>query len=141
MKILYFTFLLLIISNTITAQSEEALIRNSLQKYIDGSSYNDPELIKEAFYTDANLFLSKKDQEIWVLSVQEYCALFENREKGEFNGRTGKIITIDQENNIALAKVEISIPAYNTRYIDIFLLKKLEGTWKIISKAATKMPE
>ena len=74
MKTLYFTFLLLIISNTITAQSEEALIRNSLQKYIDGSSYNDPELIKEAFYTDANLFLSKKGQEIWILSVQEYCA-------------------------------------------------------------------
>ncbi len=141
MKTLYFTFLLLIISNTITAQSEEALIRNSLQKYIDGSSYNDPELIKEAFYTDANLFLSKKGQEIWILSVQEYCALFENKEKGKFNGRTGKIITIDQENNIALAKVEISIPAYNSRYIDLFILKKIEGIWKIISKAATKMPE
>ena len=69
------------------------------------------------------------------------CRCLKNKEKGKFNGRTGKIITIDQENNIALAKVEISIPAYNSRYIDLFILKKIEGIWKIISKAATKMPE
>ena len=50
-------------------------------------------------------------------------------------------MTIDQSNDIAMAKAEIKIPARNMHFIDIFLLKKLEGQWKIISKAATLMPE
>jgi len=37
--------------------------------------------------------------------------------------------------------VEILIAARNMRFIDMFILKKLEGDWKIISKAATLMPE
>lgn len=123
------------------AQSEEAAIRETLQNYIDGSSYNNPELITSAFYEDADLFLSKKDQELWVLSPEEYSNLFKNREKGKFNGRIGKILMIDYENVIACAKAEIHIPTRNLKFIDIFLLKKLGGEWKIISKAATQKEE
>lgn len=48
---------------------------------------------------------------------------------------------IDVANNIALAKAEIKIPSRDMVFIDIFLLKKLSGQWKIISKAATQMPD
>ncbi len=124
-----------------SAQAEEAAIRATLQKYIEGSSYSDPELIQTAFYESADLFLSKKDQEIWVLSPKEYAALFEHRVKGKFNGREGKILAIDRANDIASAKAEIRIPSRNLYFIDIFLLKKLSGEWKIIGKAATQMTE
>jgi len=140
MKITFFIFCLLAAGVTVVAQSEEDAICVSLQKYIDGSSYNDLEKIVAPFYEDARMFLSKKNQPIYVLSAKEYAALFAKREKGKFNGRVGTILSVDVANDIALAKVEISIPKENLRFIDMFILKKLEGDWKIISKAATRMP-
>lgn len=135
--ILTFTFLFSMLIGA--AQSEEEAIRVTIQKYLDGSSHSDLELITSAFYPEADLFLSKKDQELWVLSPEEYANLFKKREKGKFNGRFGKILSVDYANNIASAKAEISIPSANLVFIDIFLLKKLEGEWKIISKAATSI--
>lgn len=134
------TLFLVLFSSIVSAQSELELIQQTLMNYINGSSYNDADKIQSAFYEEADLFLSKKDQEIWVLSPKEYTDLFQNRTKREFNGREGKILTIDFANNIASAKAEIKIPSRNMLFIDIFLLKKLSGEWKIISKAATLMP-
>ncbi|SNY95161.1 nuclear transport factor 2 family protein [Flagellimonas pacifica] len=139
MRTLVLTLAFLFSMLIVTAQSEENAIRKTIQKYLDGSSYNNLELITSAFYTEADLFLSKKDQELWVLSPEEYANLFKNRKKGKFNGRVGKILNVDYANNIASAKAEIAIPLKNLLFIDIFLLKKLEGEWKIISKAATSI--
>nr|WP_299071211.1 nuclear transport factor 2 family protein [uncultured Allomuricauda sp.] len=139
MKTQFLTLTLLLLTLSLFAQSEEEAIRQTLQNYIDGSSYSDPELITSAFYEGADLFLSKKDQELWVLSPEEYANLFKNREKGKSNGRIGKILMVDYANNIASAKAEILIPKAGLKFIDIFLLKKLEGKWKIISKAATQI--
>jgi len=71
---------------------EEAGIRATLGRYLKGSSYNDPELIASAFYDDADLFLSHPEKEIFLMTVAEYSAIFANRERGEFNGRTGEIL-------------------------------------------------
>lgn len=131
---------LVLFSTCISAQSEMDAIQQTLMNYINGSSYNDPDLIRSAFYEEADLFLSKKGQEIWVLGPEGYANLFQNRIKGEFNGREGKVLTIDLAGNIASAKAEIKIPSRDLLYIDIFLLKKLSGEWKIISKAATQIP-
>ncbi|PWL39723.1 hypothetical protein DKG77_02525 [Flagellimonas aquimarina] len=139
MKTQFLTLAFLLITLSLFAQSEEEAIRQTLQNYIDGSSYNNQELIQSAFYENADLFLSKKDQELWILSPQEYASLFKNREKGKFNGRNGKILMVDYANNIASAKAEILIPERGLKFIDIFLLKKLSGKWKIISKAATQI--
>lgn len=141
MKSLVASLILVLTVWIINAQNEEEAIRESIQKYIDGSSHNDPETILEPFYEDARMFLFKKDQPIYLLSPAEYAALFEKREKGKFNGRIGKILSVDQENDIAIAKAEIVITDREMRFIDMFILKKLDGTWKIISKAATLMPK
>ncbi len=138
MKTNFLTFALLVISMTITAQSEEEQIRTTINKYIEGTSYNKPETIKEAFYNEASLFLSHKEKEIWIVPSTEYASWFEKKERGKFNGRIGNILSIDQENDIAMAKAEILAKGKDTRYVDIFLLKKIKGTWKIISKAATR---
>lgn len=141
MKTLFLVGLLFTVSTTVLAQTEEEAIKHALQNYIDGSSYNDPGKIVAPFYEDARMFLSKDDQPIYLLSPKEYADLFKKREKGVFNGRVGTILAVDQQNDIATAKVEIAIPERNMRFIDLFLLKKLEDGWKILSKAATLMPE
>ena len=132
-----FTLVLLLFSLIGFSQSEEQAIRETLQNYIKGSSYNDMEMIQDALYVDADLFLSKEGQEIWILTPKQYAALFQNREQGVFNGREGKILAIDYANDIATAKAEIRIPSRKLHFVDLFLLKKLSGEWKIISKAAT----
>ena len=134
------TLIALLLSLNLFAQSEEALIRETLNKYLEGSSYSDPEMIQSAFYENADLFLSKEGQELWVLTPKEYAALFESRPKGKFNGRETTILSINQQHNIASAMAEIKIASRNMRFVDIFLLKKLSGEWKIISKVAALMP-
>ena len=52
------------------------------------------------------------------------------------NGRVTNIISIDQFEGIASAKLEVLIPNFGKRFIDLLLLKKLENGWKIISKTA-----
>ncbi|PKA98425.1 putative lumazine-binding protein [Flavobacteriaceae bacterium MAR_2009_75] len=140
MKIIYLTLVSLFLVGACHAQNEEDDIRKNLQMYIDGTSYSEPDKITAPFYEDALMFLSKKGQPIYILSAKEYAQLFEKREKGKFNGREGSILSIDIANDIATAKVEILIKDQNLRFIDLFLLKKLEGNWKIISKAATLLP-
>ena len=96
-----------ITSNVLMAQSEEDLVRSTINTYIEGTSYNKPEVILEAFYEEALLFLSHKENPLFIMKINEYAALFEKREKGKFNGRTGKILSVDVENDIAQAKASI----------------------------------
>ncbi|WP_074405668.1 MULTISPECIES: nuclear transport factor 2 family protein [Aquimarina] len=137
MKTYFWITLFLVSCNITIAQSEDDNIRSSINKYLKGTSYSQPEVIKEAFYDEANLFLTHKEKKLWIVPIKEYASWFEKREQGKFNGRTGKILSVDRENDIAMAKAEILIEGKNVRYIDIFLLKKIDGEWKIISKAAT----
>ncbi len=129
--------LTLFISILTYSQNDVAGITTTLNLYLEGSSYNYPDKIKEAFYKDAPLFLSKPDQEIWLVSPEHYAGFYKNKEKGAYNGRATKIISIEVLNDIALAKAEIYFEKTKETYVDMFLLKKLSGTWKIISKAAT----
>nr|WP_299343471.1 nuclear transport factor 2 family protein [Allomuricauda sp.] len=137
----YILLLITLVSFQMKAQSETEAIKATLQTYLDGSSYNDPEKIVSAFYEEADLFLHKEDEELFIMTPAEYAALFAKREKGTFNGREGTILNVDYDLDIATAKVEIYIPKPNLRFVDIFLLKKLNGKWKIISKAATLLKD
>ncbi|MEW7289361.1 nuclear transport factor 2 family protein [Aquimarina sp. 2304DJ70-9] len=139
MKTYLFVILTLILCTTINAQSEEENIKTTINKYLSGTSYNTPEMIEEAFYEEATLFLTHKEKKLWIVPVKEYVSWFQNKEKGKFNGRIGKVLSIDQQNDIAMAKAEILAKGKEIRYMDIFLLKKIEGEWKIISKAATRI--
>ncbi len=141
MKTRIVTILFLALSTAIIAQlqSEEDHIKTTITKYLEGTSYNQPKTIKKAFYKEASLFLTHKEKKLWIVPIAEYASWFEKKEQGTFNGRVGKILSIDQENDIAMAKAEILAKGKDIRYIDIFLLKKIEGQWKIISKAATRI--
>ena len=129
-----FSFFLIQIAN---AQSEEKLVELTLMNYINGSSYNDTSLLKKAFADNATLYLTLKNKEFRIVSPTEYIGWFGKREAGTFNGRIGNILSINVEDDIAIAKAEILMPEKALRYIDLFLLKKQGEGWKIISKTAT----
>lgn len=120
------------------AQSEHALIEKTLQNYMEGSSYNKLEMLESAFTENATLYLTIKD-EFKPITPKDYVGFFKNSESDEFNGRYAKVLAIEVVKDIATAKVEISIPSRNMIYIDLFLLKKFNDSWKIISKTATRI--
>ena len=124
----------LLFAHSLVAQSDEALIRETLTKYIDGSTGGQPELLKEAFHKDLNLYYVKNNR-VSVWSGKAYIA---DTKKGQPTGEQGKILSIDYTNNAAVAKVEITDPKSRTSYIDYFMLLKTNGTWTIIHKIFTK---
>lgn len=136
----FLTLSLSLIAIVSFSQTEQTLIEQCIQNYIDGTSYNRPDSISKAFYAEANLFLSHKEKPLWVVPVSEYVKWFQKGERGVFNGRLGRVISIEAYNDIALAKAEILIPEKKQEFIDMFLLKKIEGQWKIISKSAASKP-
>lgn len=133
--VLTFSYLSPIYADELPADSI-AQIQKTLQNYIDGTSFNDQVKIKQAFSEDAKLLLENKQKAIWEVSVSEYASWFKAQNRGVFNGRIGEILSIDVEGDIATAKVEILLPEKAKRYVDLFLLKKLDNGWKIISKTA-----
>ena len=118
------------------SQSEIIPIENTLLDYIEGTSYNYPDQIQKAFYTDANLYLDNNDQGMRVVPISQYIDWFKKGEQGKFNGRVGNILSVDYFGNVAYAKAEVLIPESSLRYIDLFILKKINNQWKIISKTA-----
>lgn len=126
------------LSSMVFSQSEKQKIESTIKNYMEGTSYNNIPKIESAFINEANLFLSNEDKDLWIVPISEYVSWYKNKKHGEFNGRLGGIISIDRFNNIATAKAEILMPNTNFRFVDMFLLKKIEGEWKIISKTADR---
>ena len=122
------------------AQTEHSLVEKTLQNYMEGSSYNKLDLLESAFTKNATLYLTGKDG-FKLYTPKEYAGFFKNKKYGEFNGRNGKVLSIEVVKDIATAKVEIAGPERKWVYIDLFLLKKTENGWKIISKTATRVDE
>lgn len=119
---------------SLNAQSDIDLISQTLTDYIEGSTNGQPARLKSAFHPDLNLY-SIRDNKINVWSGVDYI---KDTHEGKPTGEYGKIISIDYENNAAVAKVEISHPKNPIPYIDYFMLLKNEGKWTIIHKMYTK---
>ena len=116
-------------------QSEIAQIEETLMNYIDGTANGEPEKLKKAFHPDFNLYTISNDS-LRVRSGKKYIS---NVKDGEKSNRIGRIISIDYENDAAIAKAEIIIPNWRI-FTDYFLLMKYEGSWKIVQKSYTYRP-
>lgn len=129
---------LLLIGTTLNAQTENSKseieqITATLMDYIEGTANGQPERLKKAFHPDFNLYTVTEADSLRIRSGKEYIA---NIKEGEKSDRIGRIISIDYENDAAIAKAEIVIPNWRI-FTDYFLLLKYEGTWKIVQKSYT----
>ena len=113
-------------------KSEIKEISETIMLYIDGTANGEPDKLKTAFHPDFNLYTITNDT-LWIRSGKKYIA---NVKKGVKKNRIGRIISIDYENDAAIAKAEILIPNWRI-FTDYFLLLKYEGTWKIVHKSYT----
>lgn len=132
-KVLLIALMLIGIQN-LQAQTEESLIRKTLTDYIEGSTNGQPKRLKDAFHPDLKLYYIKDGN----LKTWAGTAYIEDTKEGKPTGESGKILSIDYENDVAMAKVQISNPKNPVPYIDYFLLLKVQDKWTIIHKAFTK---
>lgn len=115
------------------AGTETALIEATLMDYIDGTAKGQPDRLHRAFHPDFNLYAVRDDKSLRTWAGKEYVA---GVKEGKTNSRQGKIISIDYEKDVAVAKVEILIPG-SRLFTDYFLLAKYEDQWRIIHKSYT----
>jgi len=119
----------------VTAKTDIEQITATLIDYIEGSTNGQPNRLKEAFHPDLNLYYARNGE----LKTWAGTAYIADTKEGQPTGEIGKIINIDYENDIAVAKVQITDPkSSGPPYIDFFMLIKLEEGWKIIHKMFTK---
>jgi len=126
---------LLLVSTLSIAQpsnqkSDISQVRETLNKYLNGTANGDPDLLREAFHPDFNLYTVNPDGSLWIRSGEKYISAFK---KGVKSSRTGKIVNIDIENTVATARIDLTMNG--KAYVDYFLLAKYEGKWRIIQKS------
>lgn len=124
-----------IFAQTKTSPDEIAQITKTLMHYIEGTANGQPERLREAFHPDFNLFTVTADS-LQIRSGAQYIA---GVKKGQTANRVGRIISIDYENDAAIAKAEIVVPGWRI-FTDYFLLLKYKGSWKIVHKSYTWRP-
>lgn len=120
----------------VDSKTEIALITNTLMDYIEGTANGEPERLRKAFHPDFKLYAVSDTDSLLVRSGEKYVA---NIKPGEKANRIGRIISIDFENDAAMAKAEIVVPGWRI-FTDYFLLLKYEGSWKIVQKSYTWRP-
>lgn len=117
------------------APTERAAASAAIQDYLEGTSFNRVEQIRRAFSPTARLYLTGRDGGMREIGIEDYLAGF-RRDEGRFNGRVGHLQALQLEGDIATAKAEILVEQRKARFVDLFLLRKIEGRWRIISKTA-----
>jgi len=117
------------------AQTEKELITSTLMDYIEGTANGEPDRVKRAFHSDLNLYSVANDSlKVWY--GQDYTSRIR---KGHKSNRIGKIVSIDYENDAAMAKIEIIMPNAKKIFTDYLMLLKYQGRWRIIHKSYTSV--
>ncbi len=137
-RIIGLAIIFMVIGYTLQAQDstddDMDLIKTTLTDYIEGSTNGQPKRLAGAFHEDLNLYYVR-DGKLKKWSGEAYI---EDTKEGEPTGEIGKIISIDFENDIAVAKVQVADKESSSTYVDYFMLVKLKEGWKIVHKMFTK---
>ena len=114
--------------------SEKEKIEAVLNDYINGTQRSDVSLLKQAFHKNLNLYSISDEGTLNELQGQQYISYFED---GKPRNRESKIISIDFENDAAIAKIHIVMPERKRIYTDYLMLMKIHEQWIIVHKSFT----
>ncbi len=140
MKYLFLVILVYSSAVNVFGQSDRKQIEATIQKFIDGTTYNYPEKIVDAFYPETKMFLYNSMDTLLIMTSETYADLYKRRTPGTKNNRISSIVSIDIVKDVAYAKLQVLIPSFGNRFYDLLLLKKIEEEWKIVSKVTSAEP-
>jgi len=120
-------------ATTETATDRDA-ITAVVQLYIDGSATGDASKLKEAFHPDARMYGSLGDQRLDI-PIAELYPMLEAKPMDVDGSYEASVTAVDQVDDAAVARLEEGGCWGNVSFVDFFLLARIDGTWKIISKS------
>ena len=105
-------------------------IERAIGKYIEGARTGDPDLMRDAFLTEATVRGSYGGKPVdWTR--QEFCDLI--AKGGPAPDLEAQIAAIEVSGTAAMVRLE-AVNWRGTRYTDFFVLLRRAGEWRIASK-------
>lgn len=129
-SILALGLLLATASPTLAQSSDFEDIETTVSYYLDGGTTNDFELLSRAFHPSATMRWIGRDGYTDVNAVDYFREIMR---PGPPQNRETRVVSIDVSGNAASAILEIDYPTFT--FVDYMTLLKIEGEWKIVSKA------
>lgn len=125
--------LLLACVGRVNAQTEEQLITNTLNDFLEGGTNGEVERFKGAFLRDA-VQKAMGNNGVTGMTVENLASKIRPNQKME---RTTRILSVSYANNAATAITETE---YSTnKIIDFLNLLKVGGEWKIVSRVYSRI--
>ena len=119
-----------------SAQSDVDQIRQTVSYYLDGGTHGDFETLSRAFHPTATMRWVNGDGEYQDVNALDF---FRDRMRpGPPSDRATRVAAIDVSGDAATARLEIEYPTFT--FVDYMTLLKLDGEWKIVSKAFHRRP-
>ena len=112
--------------------AEEAAVRAALQHYVQGHETGDGSHMRIAFHPDAKV-MSVRDGKLASMTSEEYAGRFTGKPAADEAQRRRTIERVEVSGTAATGKIVLDYPA--TRFVDYMTLLKVDGQWKIVSKA------
>ncbi|WP_329538088.1 nuclear transport factor 2 family protein (plasmid) [Streptomyces sp. NBC_01450] len=115
-----------------TAPAVEDAVLEPLRAYIRGHATSDPTHFRDAFLPTAHIE-GIRDGAFVSWPLDEYCALFHGRPAPDEPTRSRRIDAIDVHGTVATATMTLWHGA--DTFTDIFLLVRVDDSWRIANKA------
>ncbi len=107
-------------------------IKSVLRDYFQGYLTADSRLVAKAFHPDARLFCIEEGK-LEKTELSEWLTNLNDRQiRGDVRSADIQVISVDQTDTAATAKVVLTFPKF--RFTDYLSLLQIEGHWRIIGK-------
>ncbi|CAN1519901.1 Putative lumazine-binding [Spirosomataceae bacterium] len=116
-----------------TAQSDEELITQTVNDYLEGGTNGEVERFKKAFLSDA-IQKSVGKTGVTGMTVESLASKIKPNQKME---RTTKIVSWSYAGTAATAVTETEYPT--SKIIDLLNLLKVNNEWKIVSRVYSRV--
>jgi hypothetical protein len=128
-------------SSLVNAQSQSTDMEAAavpLQHYIRAQETGNADFIRRAFSADARI-VGYMGGKLLSLSTEEFAARFSGKPAEDESQRKRSFELLSVTGDAAVAKVVLNYPA--VKFTDCMSLIKLDGEWKIVSKAFHAEPK
>lgn len=112
--------------------SDDDAVRVPLELYLKAHATGDPNLIRKAFHADARV-LFVREGKFTILTTEEFADRFKGTPAADEAQRKRAVESVDVAGNAASARIKLDYP--QTAFTDYMQLLKIDGEWKIVSKA------
>lgn len=117
-----------------SANGQDEAITGAVQLYIDGVASGDLSKLKQAFHDEAWMFgrVGEQRLDIPIGQMFEMVAGQPMDSNGSYQAR---ITSVEQVGDVATATLEEEGCWGGVSFVDFFTLARIDGEWKIVSKA------